>query len=68
MTKLECRNPNGVSLAKAVTIQLDQSRLLDLFAQELRRSPLTYHITDMRAAHFSSCAKICCATTSLPNE
>ena len=50
----------------AVTMQSDRARLLDLFAQELRRSALTDRLKDMLALHFSSCAKICCAIAFLP--
>ncbi len=46
-------------------MQLRGKRLLGLFAQELRRSPLTDPWQDMLAAHSSSCAKIRFAITSL---
>ena len=42
----------------AVTKLLNQSRLLDLFAQVLCRSPLTDRRSDMLAAHFARSAKI----------
>jgi hypothetical protein len=52
----------------AGTIQLDQARLLDLLMQELRRSPLTDPSSDMLAAYFSLCTRICCAVASFPTE
>jgi hypothetical protein len=51
----------------AVTMQLNQSRLLDLFAQELRRSALTDFLSNMRALHSLFCAKIYFAAASLSN-
>ncbi len=54
-----------VGAVLAVTMQLRGKRLLGLFAQELRRSPLTDPWQDMLAAHSSSCAKIRFAITSL---
>jgi signal transduction histidine kinase/CheY-like chemotaxis protein len=38
------------------------ARLLDLFAQRLRCSSLTYFGPNTLATHASTCAKICCAT------
>jgi hypothetical protein len=46
-------------------MQLNQSRLLDLFAQEFRRSTLTNFLSNMRALHALFCAKICFAAASL---
>src|SRR5580692_510985 len=46
-------------------MQLTQSRLLNLFAQELRRSALTDFFSNMRALHSSFCTKICFAAASL---
>ncbi len=49
------------SLSRAYAIK--SQRLLDLFAQELRREPLTDPRGICGVAHSSSCAKICGATT-----
>jgi hypothetical protein len=46
-------------------MQLNQSRLFDLFAQELRRSALTDFLSNMRALPSSFCAKIRIAAASL---
>ena len=46
-------------------MQLNQSRLVDLFAQERRHSALTDFLSNMRALHSSFCAKIYFAAASL---
>jgi hypothetical protein len=50
------------SLELAGTIHLKWARLLDLFAQKLRCSSLTYFGPNTLATRASFCAKICCAT------
>ena len=50
----------------AGTMQLDQSRLLDLLAQNLRRSLVVYLGPDTRLVHSSVCARICFAIASFP--
>jgi hypothetical protein len=58
----------------AVTIQLGAKRLLDLFAQGLRRSALTdssricARLTPRGTWRASPCAKICGAIAALPTE
>jgi hypothetical protein len=48
-------------------MQSDQACLLDLFAQDRRRSSLTDPLSDMRTSHFSSCAKNLLRNHILPN-
>jgi hypothetical protein len=52
-----------LKLPEAVTIHLDQSRLLD--ARELRPSSLTDRLSDKLATHSLPHAKICCAIAFL---
>ena len=47
-------------------MQLDPSRLLDLLAQNLRRSLVVYLGPDTRLVHSSVCARICFAIASFP--